>query len=686
MANKGLMFVVSANIKDFQAKMNQVQKDLNKMARQAQRGFGPIMDKIGGAAKLMGGLAAAGFGAATFAGMKLNAELEQSEIAFTTMLGSAEKADAFLQQMRDFARKTPFEFNELQGAAKKMLAFGFSAEQVEPMLTAVGDAVAGLGGGQELIDRVTLALGQMQAKGKVSGEEMRQLAEAGIPAWQMLADKFGLTTAEVMKLSEKGLIPAGEAIEALVTGIESRFAGMMEKQSKSWLGLWSTLKDTASIFITDVIEPTFEQAKAKFSEFMERLDAWRDSGQLQKWAEQAQAAFQRFWAVASQVVNGLIAGGKFIADYWGAIGPVLAGILGGFLAFRTAIAVIEGVTIAMATLNAVMDANPVALIVLGVAGLTAAGVALYRNWETVSSKLHYIWAKLSANAEIFFGRAIQSVLGGVLRAMEAVGLGASGMADAIRHDLGVVAEQVALGKARLHVANVERLMDLRRLAMASHESTQVVTGAAAHQAEVLAALRTGQEQVRAALSQTAGGMNRLRLDTDQATLSLGKQAEQIEDLRAKLLGMAGAAQAAFRSALTPALGAVQRGIITYGGAKEYAASTLSEEQLGALWEGMKKTYYAAPMGRLQEMFRHQYGVTPPVLHDGGIFRAPVAGGEGLAILRDQERVLAPGQSGGVVIDKLEINTYGVTEPEKVARMVDERIRHTFADLARQGAF
>lgn len=184
------------------------------------------------------------------AGIKAASDYQQAEIAFGTMLGSAEKATAFLQEMRDFAAKTPFELPDLLTGARRLMAMGFAAEEIKPMLTAVGDAAAGLGVGAEGVNRITLALGQMKAKGKVSGEEMRQLAEAGIPAWKYLAEATGMTTAEVMKLGEQGAIPAEQAIQVLIKGMSDGigtargFGGMMEMQANTMAGLMSTFKDT----------------------------------------------------------------------------------------------------------------------------------------------------------------------------------------------------------------------------------------------------------------------------------------------------------------------------------------------------------------------------------------------------------------------------------------------------------
>jgi len=177
-------------------------------------------------------------------------QLDSAHLAFETFLGSEPAADRFTQKLIKFAKQTPFEFPELVGAAQKIMALGFSADQVFPMLTAIGDATSAIGGGQQTIDRVTLALVQMKSKAKVSGEEIRQLAEAGIPATQYLADGFGKTTQEIQDMQRKGLIPADQAIEIIIRSMEEGsanargFGGMMKKQSQTMAGLMSTVKDT----------------------------------------------------------------------------------------------------------------------------------------------------------------------------------------------------------------------------------------------------------------------------------------------------------------------------------------------------------------------------------------------------------------------------------------------------------
>lgn len=170
---------------------------------------------------------------------------EQVDIAFGTMLGPKEGQE-MLESLYDFAASTPFEVRGLSTATQKMIAYGFSAEEVIPLLTSVGDATAGLGAGQDGIDSVTRAMGQMQAKGKVMSEEMLQLTEVGIPAWRYLAD--AITGGDIPAAMEEvtyGFVSADVAIKALQDGMDRDFGGMMSKQAKTLTGIISNMSDAA---------------------------------------------------------------------------------------------------------------------------------------------------------------------------------------------------------------------------------------------------------------------------------------------------------------------------------------------------------------------------------------------------------------------------------------------------------
>lgn len=225
------------------ADTSDLRKELNATKRQIKSAFGSeALDVSKKSLAVLGGIGA-GLAALGVASVKAGASLQSTKTAFTNMLGSAGKAQDFMGKMQDFAAKTPFEFSQVSQAAQKFIAFGFSAEQVILTLTAVGDAAAGVGLGAEGINRITLALGQMAAKSKVQAGEMMQLTETGIPAWKMLADQIGVSVPEAMSMVSKGAIDAATGITALVSGMEQSFGGMMDQQSQTISGTWSTLMD-----------------------------------------------------------------------------------------------------------------------------------------------------------------------------------------------------------------------------------------------------------------------------------------------------------------------------------------------------------------------------------------------------------------------------------------------------------
>lgn len=214
-------------------------------------------------------------GAATAAvvalGSAFNAQKEQAQIAFTTMMGSADAAKQHLKDLQDFARTTPFELPQITAASQKLQAMGFNAGLVIPMLTTIGNAAAGLNLGTEGINRITIALGQMQAKGKATGEEFMQLTEAGIPAWQALARAMGTDVATAMQKVTDGAVSSDFAIAAVLTGMDQRFSGLMEQQSRSMLGLLSTVKDTVSQFAGALAGPIFDRARDQLQSFVDLI-------------------------------------------------------------------------------------------------------------------------------------------------------------------------------------------------------------------------------------------------------------------------------------------------------------------------------------------------------------------------------------------------------------------------------
>ena len=314
-----------------------------KAARQQLEGLKGRMEAAEKSSKALAkGMAAIGAAlmAAGLKSIKMAGDLEQTRIAFTTMLGSAEKADAFIRDLYAFAAKTPFDFEGLASASRNLMAFGFQAEQIIPMMESIGNAVSGLGGGAAEIDRVVRALGQMQAKGKLASQEMMQLTELGIPAWDMLAEKMGMTTAQVMDQVSKGAVSSAEAIEAVLQGMNERFPDMMEKQSETLLGIWSNLEDNIAQIFTRIGEDLIETfgLKGKLKTVVESLDRLSEligeeglSGALDQMSIVAKTAIVAIaGAITAALIPAFIALGKAI---WAAMAPLLP-----FMAIGAAVA------------------------------------------------------------------------------------------------------------------------------------------------------------------------------------------------------------------------------------------------------------------------------------------------------------------------------------------------------------
>jgi tape measure domain-containing protein len=195
-----------------------------------------------------------------------NEDMEQTTVAFTQLLGSSQAAGAYLQKLQAFAASTPFEFPELAQDAQQMMAFGFSAQDVIPMLTDIGDAMGAMGKGKEQVAQIVTVFGQMHAAGKLNAQDMMQLTSAGVPAWRFLADAMHLSVAEVMKMTTAGLIPADKAISMIRAGMHDAFGGGMQAQSKTFAGILSTIQDNAMAGWRAFTGPLFEQSKSNMVE------------------------------------------------------------------------------------------------------------------------------------------------------------------------------------------------------------------------------------------------------------------------------------------------------------------------------------------------------------------------------------------------------------------------------------
>lgn len=176
-------------------------------------------------------------------GFNFSNELENVKISFESMLGSGKKADKLVDTLAAISSSTPFELSAWTKATRQLLAMGFAVEGIPWVLKNIGDAAASIGEGEEGLYRIARGLSQIYAKGTVSSEEMTQQLGEVLPIWEILADKMGKTTQEVKAMATKGALDAGKTVELLIEGLGERFPGAMEKMSKTWDGLMSTIRD-----------------------------------------------------------------------------------------------------------------------------------------------------------------------------------------------------------------------------------------------------------------------------------------------------------------------------------------------------------------------------------------------------------------------------------------------------------
>lgn len=236
-----LVVKLGLNSKGFTKGLDKSQSRLGTFTKSVTGGIAKIAALAAGAVSI-GSL---GFG------LKLVAEAEQAEVAFTTMLGSVDLAKQKLGELKDFAASTPFQLGELRDSARTLLAFGVSADDLIPTMKTLGDLAAGT---QKPIADFVDIFGKVKASGVASMGDINRLADRGVPVFQELAKVMGVSTEEVRGLVGSGKVGFKEIQQVMenVVGAGGLFEDSMKKQSGTMSGLWSTLKDNVLFVIQDI--------------------------------------------------------------------------------------------------------------------------------------------------------------------------------------------------------------------------------------------------------------------------------------------------------------------------------------------------------------------------------------------------------------------------------------------------
>lgn len=279
-------------------------------------------------------------------------QFQQLEVAFNTMLGSADKADALMAQLVRTAATTPFDLEGVAQGAKQLLAYGMEAEKVNETLIRLGDIAAGLS--MPLNDLVYL-YGTTMAQGRLYTQDLNQFTGRGIPMIEELAKVFGVAESKVKDLVEAGRVgfPEVQKVIENLTGEGSKFGGLMEEQSKTISGQIRNIKDDIASMFNDM---------GKQSE---------------------------------GVINTTLSGVTYIVEHYEQFGRVLMGLVATYGTYRTACMTVAAVH---------------SLITVGIGGMTAAE-AIHHGWTVMVEKAQKLLnATMLSNPYVLVATAIASVV------------------------------------------------------------------------------------------------------------------------------------------------------------------------------------------------------------------------------------------------------------------------------------
>jgi tape measure domain-containing protein len=223
-------------------------------------------------------LLAAGIGVATVSlgfFLKKAGEVEQVEVAFKTMLQSVELSKELLKDLSEFAAKTPFTIPGVRQTAKLLLGMQIESEKLIPTMKFLGDVAAGL---SVPIERLAQNFGQIRARTKLTGEELRDFARAGVPIISQLAKQLNVTEGEIIELVSRGKVGFNEVEKAFIamTSKGGLFFDLMAEQSKTFFGRISNIIDNLITISETIGKKLLPAAKEQLTVILDLLDANRE--------------------------------------------------------------------------------------------------------------------------------------------------------------------------------------------------------------------------------------------------------------------------------------------------------------------------------------------------------------------------------------------------------------------------
>lgn len=248
----GLHFDITGDNTNLMEKLKEVERGVKSASASVEKEGGSIEQLFSRMSK-----AAAAFGAGFTAKeliqniVQVRGEFQQLEVAFTTMLGSQEKATSLMSQLTETAAKTPFDLQGVANGARQLLAYGTAAEDVNETLVRLGNIAAGLS--IPLNDLVYL-YGTTMTQGRLYTQDLNQFTGRGIPMIKELAKEFGVAESEIKSMVEAGKIgfPEVQKVIQNLTNEGGMFYNLMQEQSKTITGQISNIGDSFSMMLNEI--------------------------------------------------------------------------------------------------------------------------------------------------------------------------------------------------------------------------------------------------------------------------------------------------------------------------------------------------------------------------------------------------------------------------------------------------
>lgn len=270
-----LELVISAQAAQFQKTVDDMNKSIlsiKKNTETAGSSFGKIFsgNLLADFAKKGIDTVASGIVGLGKAMIEANAKQETYATSFNVLLGSAEAAQKTIKDLKEYSSKVPYSFDDVANATNVMLGFGISADEASSNIRMLGDIAAG---DKNKLDSLTLAFSQMSSTGKLTGQDLMQMINAGFNPLSEISKTTGKSIAELKEDMSKGAISADMVKEAFksATSEGGAFFEMAKKQGQTFSGLTSNIQSSLSEVALNLGGPLFETAEGALQSFNDLL-------------------------------------------------------------------------------------------------------------------------------------------------------------------------------------------------------------------------------------------------------------------------------------------------------------------------------------------------------------------------------------------------------------------------------